>query len=197
MTPEHDQSSEQGLLTIHASGQVPLVWVRMYLDAIESAYNALVFLEEDAGQFVRIASIDNAYARSQALSKAAFSPSFSSRALVLRRVHLESPGTWEFFGKLSPLETLREFINDRHRRKIENAKLPHEIQALQLDNKLRELDVIQKQIEIAKSAGISQRRLKSMMRVLIDRPLNELATAEQNGTIEQADLHEDDTKKLR
>jgi len=185
------------VLTIHANGQVPLFWVRMYLGAIESAYNALLFLEEDAGQFVKIASIDNAYARSQALWKAAFRPSSSPGALVLQRVHLESPGTWEFFGKLSPLETLREFLNDRHRRKIENARLPHEVQALQLDNRLRELDIIQKQIEIAKSAGISQRRLKSMMRVLIDRPLNELATAEQEGTIEQADLHEDQTKKLR
>jgi hypothetical protein len=189
VTPQHRQSSERGLLSINASGEVPLILVRMYLDAIESAYNGLVLLDDETNHFLEIAGIENAYARGRALNKAVFGVSFSPNGLGLRRVRLESPGAWDLLGKLNPLETIREFLNDRHRRKIENAKLPYEMAALELDNRLRELEIVQRQIEIAKSAGISERRLKSMMRTLIDRPFKQLAAAEQNGIIADAHLH--------
>ncbi len=40
-----------------------------------------------------------------------------SARLVLERVRIESPGFWEFVASLNPLQQIREYLNDRHRRR--------------------------------------------------------------------------------
>lgn len=40
-----------------------------------------------------------------------------SSRLVLSRVRIESPGFWEFVGSLNPLQQIREYLNDRHKRR--------------------------------------------------------------------------------
>lgn len=37
--------------------------------------------------------------------------------LELRRISIESPGFWEFFGALNPLQQIREYLKDRHERR--------------------------------------------------------------------------------
>jgi hypothetical protein len=37
--------------------------------------------------------------------------------LTLERVRIESPGFWEFAASLNPLQQIREYLNDRHRRR--------------------------------------------------------------------------------
>lgn len=37
--------------------------------------------------------------------------------LVIHRVQLVSPGFWEFLGALNPLHQIREYLDDRHRRR--------------------------------------------------------------------------------
>jgi hypothetical protein len=37
--------------------------------------------------------------------------------LVLEHVRIESPGFWEFVASLNPLQQIREYLNDRHRRR--------------------------------------------------------------------------------
>jgi hypothetical protein len=37
--------------------------------------------------------------------------------LVLEHVRIESPGFWEVVASLNPLQQIREYLNDRHRRR--------------------------------------------------------------------------------
>lgn len=37
--------------------------------------------------------------------------------LVIKSIRIESPGFWEVFASLNPLQQIREYLNDRHKRK--------------------------------------------------------------------------------
>jgi len=37
--------------------------------------------------------------------------------LRIHRIAIKSPGFWEFFGNINPLEVLRKYLCDRHERK--------------------------------------------------------------------------------
>src|SRR5206468_3287516 len=37
--------------------------------------------------------------------------------LTIRKIQVASPGFWEFFGSLNPLQQIREYLNDRHKRR--------------------------------------------------------------------------------
>ena len=76
-----------------------------------------------------------------------------SARLSLERVHIESPGFWEFLASLNPLLQLREFLNDRHRRRQDREyREEAEKERLELDNKL-----IQRQIEEKDIANTKQK----------------------------------------
>ena len=76
-----------------------------------------------------------------------------SARLTLERVRIESPGFWEFVASLNPLQQIREYLNDRHRRRqdIEFREAP-EKKRLELDNEL-----IQRQIEENDNTNLKQR----------------------------------------
>ena len=78
--------------------------------------------------------------------------------LTLQRVRIESPGIWEFAASLNPLQQIREYLNDRHRRRQDREyREESEKERLELDNKL-----IQRQIEEKDRAAF--RDLLQMMR---------------------------------
>ncbi len=66
-----------------------------------------------------------------------------SARLSLERVRIESPGFWEFLASLNPLQQIREYLNDRHRRRQDrDFREASEKERLDLDNEL-----IRRQIE--------------------------------------------------
>lgn len=60
-----------------------------------------------------------------------------SARLTLQRVRIESPGFWEFMASLNPLQQIREYLNDRHRRRQDHEfREASEKERLQLENEL-------------------------------------------------------------
>jgi hypothetical protein len=99
--------------------------------------------------------------------------------LILKSVELHSPGNWEFLGKLNPLETIRQYLQDRHeRRKDRQYKEPAEKRAMELDNMLRENQVLRGQIDNARKLGATDDDLKPMLERFIRKPLLELDKVE-------------------
>jgi hypothetical protein len=58
-------------------------------------------------------------------------------------VQLTSPGFWDFLGKLMPLETIRQYLNDRHERaKDREYRNEAEEKRLDLENRLLEMKIV-------------------------------------------------------
>lgn len=70
--------------------------------------------------------------------------------LEISSVEFSSPGAWEFFGSLNPLQQLREYLKDRHeRRKDREWREESEKSKMQLEN-----DLLQEQVRKERIAGL-------------------------------------------
>ena len=108
-----------------------------------------------------------------------------SERLLVARVTLTSPGFWEFLGKLTPLEVLREYLNDRHRRRQDREfREPAEKRRLDLENQILELDVVQRRIETARQAGVPEDLIATAAVRLVVDPLLRLNGAIDDGVID-------------
>lgn len=112
---------------------------------------------------------------------------FSDERLLVTRVELGSPGVWEFLGALNPLEVLRQYLNDRHRRKQDrDYRSAAEARQLGLENDLREIAVIRERLELAREHGIPEDALVPLVQRLLARPLAELGALQDRGVIDGA-----------
>ena len=73
--------------------------------------------------------------------------------LTLEAVRIESPGYWEFLASLSLLQQIREYLNDRHRRRQDREfREASERRRLELEN-----DLIQRQVEEKDIANLGEK----------------------------------------
>jgi hypothetical protein len=108
--------------------------------------------------------------------------------LMVHRVVLRSPGFWEVFGSLSPLEVVRKFLNDHHeRRKDRDYRECAERRRLEIENALRELEVVKEIARLEEEygsrvvpPGIRQRVWAAEVRESFE----QLADFEENGMID-------------
>lgn len=118
-----------------------------------------------------------------------------SSQLVLSGVRLESPGFWDFVGKLNPLEVLRQYLNDRHeRRKDRNYRESAEQRRLELENIARQNQVIAECLKTARDYGASDRDLAPLVNTLLYRPLTALGRNVDRGVIEYAEILGEESK---
>ena len=120
---------QQSVLRIYGNGEVLVEDICQYLSALEQAYNSLYVFDSLAQQAREIGKF---YGGQRPLiplrnllwgswwppnpeKVAALIP--EEDRLKLRGVELNSPGFWDFLGKLNPLEVLREYLKDRHERR--------------------------------------------------------------------------------
>jgi hypothetical protein len=90
------------------------------------------------------------------------------RPLVFHGANFSSPGSWDFLGKLNPLEVLREFLNDVHRRRQDREYRENaERRKLELENYLLESKVIAERIQILLQIGLSDDELRLLRRRLV------------------------------
>lgn len=83
--------------------------------------------------------------------------------LVLEHVRIESPGFWEFVASLNPLQQIREYLNDRHRRRQDrDFREASERERLALENELirrqiveRDNAILRERITILRDVGYS------------------------------------------
>ena len=108
--------------------------------------------------------------------------------LILRSVELHSPGFWEVFGSLNPLESMRKWLGDAHeRRKDREYREPAEKERLDLENRLLETELMNKQIELMKSVGATADDLAPFRNVLLIDPLIKLERLQNQGLLNGAD----------
>ena len=109
---------------------------------------------------------------------------------------LQSPGFWEFLGRLSPLEVVRQYLADRHeRRKDREYREAEEKRRLRLENELLENRVMRERIGIARDLGATKKDLAPLLNELVFKPLQQLDQFQDRGLIETAELVPDDGHK--
>ena len=110
---------------------------------------------------------------------------FGDELLIVTRVELGSPGFWEFLGALNPLEVIRQYLNDRHRRKQDREyRDREEARMLGLENDLREIDVVRQRIDAAREYGVPDEALTPLLKRLLGEPLEELGNLQDRGVID-------------
>ena len=71
--------------------------------------------------------------------------------LEIRRIQINSPGFWEFLGALNPLQQIREYLNDRHRRRQDHKyREQAERERLMLENEMIRRQIWEKENTIFK-----------------------------------------------
>ncbi|HEX4605010.1 MAG TPA: hypothetical protein VH724_13510, partial [Candidatus Angelobacter sp.] len=107
-----------------------------------------------------------------------------SERLLLIEVELHSPGFWKFLGVDGILEQIRLYLQDRHERgKDKQYRESQERRGLELENKLREAELMRRRIEVAKELGASEEELRSVLQHFVLQPLNELDKYQDQGLI--------------
>ena len=106
--------------------------------------------------------------------------------LGIHRVSINSPGIWEFIGKLSPLQTLLDYLQQRHERKkdneyrneLEKEKMQLENEARRIENKKAILDIAAKEISLMRELGIPEEQISKIITQNYQRPLSKISTSE-------------------
>lgn len=115
--------------------------------------------------------------------------------LVLERVRIESPGVWEFLGSLNPLQQIREYLNDRHRRRQDREyREQSEREKLMLENELlrwqtleRENSIWRERVALLKDIGLSNDEIQSLVWANMGLPLAQLGRHQDTRLISTAD----------
>ena len=111
-----------------------------------------------------------------------------SDRLVLKGVFLQSPGFWDFLGKLNPLEVIRQYLNDRHERKKDtDFRNNAEETRLRLENMRLENKVLNERLQIAEKIGYSKDDLEPLFASLVAVPLEKLDSHQDRNVIEHAE----------
>lgn len=109
--------------------------------------------------------------------------------LELGAVSFSSPGFWEFFGSLNPLQQIREFYKDHHERRKDRAyRNRQEEEEKRL--KIEELQIrnLREKIAVLRDVGVSEEDIQTGVRELIGYPLKGLRESQKLGLIEDAEI---------
>ena len=112
--------------------------------------------------------------------------------LVIDKIVIQSPGFWEIIGSLNPLQQIREYLNDRHKRqqdrkwRNETDKRKAELENQLLQRQIFESDnrLMKDRIEILRELGFSEREIREMIWTNLGEPLKNLGKHQDNGLIE-------------
>lgn len=165
------------------------------MNALEASYQAIARVELAAGRAADALSVSRRYGPPEFFYGSIFNvPSVPAHLavadpLIVSRVVLQSPGFWEFFGSLNPLEVLRKYLNDRHeRKKDDDYRSAAERDRLEIENAIRRLELVQrlKGLEREHSDLYSSEAWLRVWGAEIGPPLRELADMERRGLISGA-----------
>ena len=115
--------------------------------------------------------------------------------LIIRQIQVASSGFWEFVGSLNPLQQIREYLNDRHKRRQDREyREKSEAEKLTLENELIEKQILEKEnsvlrerIAIMKDLGLSNKEIRRLIWGNAGKPLTALAKHQDTGLIENAE----------
>ena len=203
------------ILRIYGHGQIEAVRIRQFLADYEHSYSSIsVFmnmLSEESLDMDRRFRLSRGYPflyHDASLTKnfnewppkrgEIESHASLEDGLIIEAVRLESPGFWDFLGKLNPLEVTRKYLNDRHeRRKDREYRESAERRKLELENLKLENEVIRERIDMARSVGVSEKELSPLFDTLVANPLRLLDRHQDGHLIEQAEWRESESEEVR
>ena len=108
--------------------------------------------------------------------------------LRITKINIQSPGWWEVFGKLNPLEQIREYLKDRHERIKDNkyrSRQEEEIKDLEILEK--ENGIIAQRIELLKKMGYTELEIRPIVLPRVIEPLRQLGEHQYKGLIGDAE----------
>lgn len=116
--------------------------------------------------------------------------------LMVETVQFSSPGFWEFLGSINPLEVIRTYLNDRHERKKDlewrniliKRKMVLENDNLELINRLKKTELVEKTIEAARKANVSEELIAVLFWKMLHEPLAELDKYQDWGMVTTAKI---------
>lgn len=165
--------------------------VARVLNAIESSYNGLYTFEVIIDRRYPLPSFFDEFSRSRRLQSPRPSTALVERGdlLLLREANFTSPGFWRVIGALNPLETIRKFLNDEHRRskdrryrsRLEEERMEEEVARMRLD---RVAEVTRQLRDI----GVPEPIVRRIVVTLVVGPLRALEGAQNEGLITTAEL---------
>jgi len=189
-------SREQGRLRIESDGGWPVSDTIEFLHAFKAAYeNILIFemlLEGFAAPRLSVPRTPILNNRGLNLSTALWELPDEALArflrpddqLILQRVELSSPGFWEFAGALNPLEVLRMYLNDRHRRRQDRTyREAHERHRLALENILLENQVFRERMRMAEEYGLSDQDMTQLLNRFVYEPIQQIDIIDARGMV--------------
>lgn len=114
--------------------------------------------------------------------------------LIVTKVSIQSPGFWEFLASLNPLQQIREYLNDRHKRRQDREyKEMSERERLVLENDLIQRQIAEKdnailrdRVQLMRELGFSDEEVRQFVWSQIGRPLAQLGRHQDTRLIEGA-----------
>ncbi len=198
-TPITTEQTQGYVLRIHGNGEVFVEDVYKYLKDLEYAYNCAYVLDSITGQAEELArQYEKPPIPLRNLLWTNWWPPDAEKVarlvpdkdrLKLRGVKLNSPGFWDFMGKLNPLEVLRQYLNDRHKRRQDREyREPAEAKKLELENKLLEVKVYEEKFQLLKDMGANEQDIALLKDQMLNRPLQGLNLSQDQGLIIDAEI---------
>jgi len=118
--------------------------------------------------------------------------------LYVREVAISSPGHWKFLGMLSPFETIRKYLKDRHERRKDNEyRNAAERDKLLIEIEMRRLGLFERRVHILKSLGCSESEIRAAANKLGLGPLGGLDKWQDTGLISDAEIESLDVASSR
>lgn len=194
------EGQQTATLRIHTNANLRVFEVQGFLSALDKAYGSLLLFAGDTEIIARSSSKSEAqrlwYAGFHLYGVNLDERLQADERLVLRQVELHSPGFWDFVGLLSPLRVIelvfklkRESANDNEeRRKDREYRDKAEDRRLHLENKLREVEVIQKQVALLRDMGATDKDFAPLLERLIYEPLSQLDDISERIGVQSASI---------
>jgi hypothetical protein len=191
-----------GYLRIDGRGGARTSDLRDLLDAIDAAYQAVSRVAVAAERMAETVAWAERYGPPFRYWPAIWIGQSSmpgaiatSDPLVVSRVELSSPGFWEFFGSLNPLEVLRKYLNDRHERRkddeyrsdAERQRLELENERIAIDNAVRAIKAVGRLYNLEREHGPALYESEAWRRTLgaeLREPFERLADFDRRGLID-------------
>lgn len=192
---------ERGTLTIVANRGGSIAEITSFLSDLEDAYVALYSFhrlwlpERLSDRFpvrvwlgLRFPSAVFGQTRSTPLTADSVPP--DSR-IALERVNIGSPGIWEFLASLNPLQQIREYLNDRHRRRqdreyrepSERTRLELEDEVIRLQIEKSELLNLKEFVTILRDLGYDDSDIQRIFWMNVGSPLSRLGRHQDSNLI--------------
>lgn len=193
--------NQGAVLRISGNVEAPIESIYKYLQDLETAYNSAYVLNLIIEEAKEIYELDERQRPSIPLKNLLWMNWWppnkdkvkslvpQSDRLKSYRAEFHSPGFWDFLGKLNPLETIREYLNDRHeRQKDQNYRNKAEQDKLELENIAAKVKLYREAYDVLIARGGKEQDIAILRDQLLIEPLKKLDKYQDQKIITTADF---------